>query len=110
MTKQASPKYFPEVRERAVRIVFGHQGDHASHWAVIGSIAAGDPAGLGRELPGLWRARSPQRHTGRMKIIFIQMLELCRGARLIPLRLMALDGTKMKVNAAPGASRTAGIE
>src|SRR5512145_2185036 len=40
MTKQASPKYAPEVRERAVRMVFEHQGEHASQWTAIGSIAA----------------------------------------------------------------------
>ncbi|RUQ63065.1 IS3 family transposase [Azospirillum doebereinerae] len=40
MTKQASPKYAPEVRERAVRMVFEHQGEHASQWAAISSIAA----------------------------------------------------------------------
>ncbi|MBK4723608.1 IS3 family transposase, partial [Azospirillum sp. YIM DDC1] len=33
-------KYAPEVRERAVRMVFEHEGDHASQWAAIGSIAA----------------------------------------------------------------------
>ena len=40
MTKQASPKYSPEVRERTVRMVFEHGGDHASQWAAISSIAA----------------------------------------------------------------------
>ena len=40
MTKQASPKYSPDVRERAVRMVFEHEGDHASQWAAIGSIAS----------------------------------------------------------------------
>ncbi|CAO3436301.1 Insertion element IS401 (Burkholderia multivorans) transposase [Azospirillum doebereinerae] len=40
MTKQRSAKYAPEVRERAVRMVFEHEGDHASQWAAIGSIAA----------------------------------------------------------------------
>ena len=40
MTKQTSPKYAPEVRERAVRMVFEHQGEHASQWAAISSIAA----------------------------------------------------------------------
>ncbi len=33
-------RYAPEVRERAVRMVFEHVGEHASQWAAIGSIAA----------------------------------------------------------------------
>lgn len=41
MTEQAkSPKFSPEVRERAVRMVFEHRSDHASQWAAITSIAA----------------------------------------------------------------------
>jgi len=40
MTKPASPKYAPEVRERVVRMVFEHEGEHASQWAAISSIAA----------------------------------------------------------------------
>jgi transposase len=40
MTKQISPRYAPEVRKRAVRMVFEHAGEHASQWAAIGSIAA----------------------------------------------------------------------
>jgi transposase-like protein len=38
-TKKKSPKYSPEVRERAVRMVFEHQNQHASQWATIESIA-----------------------------------------------------------------------
>src|SRR3954470_3301662 len=40
MTKKSSNRYSPEVRQRAVRMVLDHQGDHASQWAAIGSIAA----------------------------------------------------------------------
>lgn len=33
-------KFSPEVRERSVRLVFGHEGYYASEWEAIGSIAA----------------------------------------------------------------------
>jgi transposase len=35
-----SRRYAPEVRERAVRLVFEHQHEHASQWAAIVSVAA----------------------------------------------------------------------
>lgn len=34
-----SVKFSPEIRERAVRMVFEHQGEHASQWAAVVSIA-----------------------------------------------------------------------
>src|SRR3954463_464672 len=39
MTKRIPP-YSPEVRARAVRMVFDHQGEHASQAAAISSIIA----------------------------------------------------------------------
>jgi len=33
-------RYSPEVRERAVRMVFEHQSDHDSQWAAVASIAS----------------------------------------------------------------------
>ena len=33
-----STRYSPEVRERAVRLVFEHQGEYESQWAAMGSI------------------------------------------------------------------------
>ncbi len=39
-TKKTSNRFSHEVRERAVRMVPEHQGDHASQWAAIASIAA----------------------------------------------------------------------
>ena len=35
-----STRYSREVRERAVRMVFEHQGEHDSQWAAMVSIAA----------------------------------------------------------------------
>ncbi len=41
MSKQKTqPKYSPEARERAVRMIHEHAGEHASQWAAIVSLAS----------------------------------------------------------------------
>jgi transposase len=39
MSKKTTPKYSPELRERAVRMVHEHRGEYPSLWAAIESIA-----------------------------------------------------------------------
>src|SRR3954451_21453924 len=55
MTKHMPP-YSPEVRARAVRMVFDHQGEHASQAAAISSSAA--KIGCATETLGGWVRRS----------------------------------------------------
>jgi transposase len=52
-------------------------------------------------------ARFRQRPVGEIKDVFLQVLDLCREAGLIRLGLVALDGTKVKANAALDANCTA---
>ncbi len=55
-------RYSPEVRERAVRMVVEHEGEHASQWATIESIAA--KIGCTAETLRKW-VRQAERDEGR---------------------------------------------
>ena len=48
--------YSPEVRERAVRMVSEHRGEHRSEWAAICSIAS--KFGCSSEMLRLWVRRA----------------------------------------------------
>ena len=55
-------RYSPEVRERAVRLVFDHDHDHDSQWASIRSVA--EKIGCTSETLRHW-VRQAERDTGR---------------------------------------------
>ena len=51
-------------------------------------------------------ARFRRRHAADMQALFVEVLKLCREAGLLRLGVVALDGTKIKANAALDANRT----
>jgi transposase len=55
-------KYSPEVRERAVRLVFDHEHQHDSQWGAIRSVA--EKIGCTSETLRHW-VRQAERDTGR---------------------------------------------
>ena len=55
-------KHSPEVRERAVRMVFDHAPEHPSQWAAIRSV--GEKLGIGTEALRRW-VRQAERDAGQ---------------------------------------------
>jgi len=55
-------KYSPELRERAVRLVFDHAPEHSSQWAAIRSVA--EKIGCAPEVLRRW-VRQAERDAGQ---------------------------------------------
>jgi transposase-like protein len=63
MEPMARPsKYAPELRERAVRMVFDHTGEHPSQWVAIRSVA--EKIGCPTEVLRRW-VRQAKRDAGQ---------------------------------------------
>ena len=89
-----STRYSPEVRERAVRMVFEHQSDHDSQWAAMTSIAS--RIGCTAETLRKW-VRRAERDQGRREGITADERE----------RLKALERENRELRRANDILRTA---
>ena len=86
-----STRFSPELRERAVRMVLEHQGDHASQWAAICSIA--EKMGCSAETLRKWLRRAerdqglrpglPSEERERLKALERENLELRRANEIL---------------------------
>jgi transposase len=86
-----SKRYPREVRERAVRLVFEHRGEHANEWAAITSIA--EKCGMTAETLRKWvrqaevdEGRRPgvsSAEAGRIKELEREVKELRRANEIL---------------------------
>jgi transposase len=80
MTKKTSNRFSPEIRQRAVRMVLEHGGDHASQWSAIGSIAA--KIGCTAETLRKW-VRQAEREQERIKVLEREVRELRQANEIL---------------------------
>ena len=91
MTSKTTNKFSAEVRERAVRMVREHEGDHPSRWAAVVSIAT--KIGCTAQTLHEWvkkaevdagkRARVPTETADRLKALEREVRELRQANEIL---------------------------